>query len=337
MRYLYCNDFPLSLAAGGKENQLRFVSNVARSVYDEVDDISSVAEVSSGDVLHCFGDSPYFLHLYKLLQGQGKDVKLIINPNFYRRSPYLYWVPRALSWAGPNWWSERYEMYRMAEHIVVNSWHEHSYLKTIFGSDISSKIIVIPNTFDLATDLVGKLPLGLPEKYICCVSHLNERKNIFNLLRAAIDIHREFSVPLVLVGGQRFSNFKNNDKFEKLLSSAGDAVIWLNAVEKSEAMAIIKQAEVHVLPSFVESPGLSNLEAVMLGTKVIVGDFPIVREYLGSSAVYTGFSSRAIENSVKMALTQSPSLIGEKALSIPDWWKPESVEKAYTKLFKELL
>ena len=62
--YFYMNDFPLTVAKGGKEEQLRMVSEFVRVKFTGVYDIydKSAPKIVTGDTLHCFGDNPLFFH-----------------------------------------------------------------------------------------------------------------------------------------------------------------------------------------------------------------------------------------------------------------------------------
>ena len=99
------NVFPLGLARGGKEDQLNFVVDIAKSIFSNSDDLNLASDFHSGSILHCFGDSPHFYSTYRFLRGQNKKAKLVISPNFYRRPAHYYWLSRALSSLGPNWWT----------------------------------------------------------------------------------------------------------------------------------------------------------------------------------------------------------------------------------------
>ena len=280
MKYRYLNDFPLNIASGGKEEQLRQVAEYARCVFGNALPLEAENKLEKGGVLHCFGDSPHFYHLSRFLQGQGLDQRLIINPNFYRRSPINYFPQRILSFAGPNWWSERKKMYESCSTIIVNSEFEKSYLIRIFGRSLRDRCKVIFNTFNI--DSIETTPseehTNLPDRYFSCLTQISERKNIFNLIRAASIFYRKTGLPLVLIGGTRFASKKSLTLFYKLLEDQAGAVIWLGQVTKSVGLRIVHKSCAHVLPSFIESPGISNLEALALGKRIVVGDFPVPSE-----------------------------------------------------------
>ena len=149
MNYYYFNDFPLNLASGGKEDQLRFVVNQANKIFNKVEDLSHTSSFANRSVLHCFGDTPHFAATVKYLMGTGKNLKFVISPNFFRRKAIAYKISKIGSILGPNWWSQRNEMYKLANLIIVNSEYEKNYLNKIFGEFIVPKTKIVYNTFDL--------------------------------------------------------------------------------------------------------------------------------------------------------------------------------------------
>lgn len=332
MKYLYLNDFPLNIANGGKEEQLRQVTEIARSVFGNAVSFEAESALEKGGILHCFGDSPHFYHLSQFLEGQGLDQRIIINPNFYRRPPISYLPQRLLSFAGPNWWSERKKMYDNSSTIIVNSEFERSYLSQIFGRSLLSRCKVILNTFNIDSMEVSRSreSFNLPDRYFSCLTQISERKNIFNLIKAAGIFYRKTGLPLVLIGGARFASKKSLDSFTKLLETHTDAVIWLGQVAKPVGLQIVENSCAHVLPSFIESPGISNLEALALGKKIVVGDFPIVREYLGDHAIYVQFNPTSIVKGMLMALDRE-----SLSLNLTNQaWSPSVVKAQYIKLFE---
>lgn len=306
MNYFYMNDFPLSIAKGGKETQLRFVANVAKGIFDNVFNLQdeNAPSPKKGDIIHFFGDSPIFYYTIKLLEGSGVKAKYIISPNFYRQKSSFYKILRFLPKQVPNWYSERKLMYESVDSIIVNSKLEKRYLISIFGTQISDRISVIYNTFDQKPKTTTRNTPSLDNKYpyYLMVSHLNRRKNIFNLLLASDKIYQKHNLRLVIVGGLRFFDSKDKVNFLKMVEER-EWVDYLGEKDKGEVVNLMVNSEFHILPSFIESPGISNLEAISLGKKIIVGDFPILHEYFSKNTIFTGFKAKQIERSVDKILS----------------------------------
>ena len=299
-RYFYYNDFPLGFARGGKENQLKFVAGVAGEIFDEVSDLNCVSNtlLRSGDLLHLFGDSPHFYYLIRFLKGSNHNFKVIISPNFYRRSVFLYKVLKLLPVFIPNWYSDRLKLYQQVDVIIVNSIYEKNYLINIFGRFLSDKTVVVYNTFKSSGAKNRILTPPPVQKFYLMVAHLNERKNVFELLRASDIIHEKYNLQLHIAGDLRFFNEKNKLKFLQMVNKR-PWVIYHGLLESEALESLYENCNFHILPSFIESPGLSNLEALARKKKIIVGDFPILHEYFKSEVIYTGFSSKDIIRSVE--------------------------------------
>ena len=298
--YFYMNDFPLSVAKGGKEEQLRLVSMIMGDKFDGVYNIhdNNAPQISSEDTLHCFGDTPLFFYFVKFLEGKKIAPNLVISPSFYRRKPYFYkfisLIPRFI----PNWFSEREKLFKSFDKIIVNSEFEKRYLSKIFALN-ESKIIVVYNSFDVVNTEV-EFSAEDNKPYCLCVSHLSERKNILNLLLGAEQFYKDTGIPLLIAGEPRFHKYDNLVKFEKLLKSCS-GVKFIGLKSRDELSGLYRNCLFHILPSFIETPGISNLEAASFGKPIVVGDFPVLREYFGDHAIYSGFKVRDIYSSMLMA------------------------------------
>ncbi|MDA9018564.1 glycosyltransferase family 4 protein [Flavobacteriaceae bacterium] len=298
-RYLYCNDIPLGFANGGKENQLKFVKDVAKKFFDFVGDLNHVKDIrlNNNDVVHLFGDSPSFFYLLKFLKGSNHSFKTIISPNFYRRNYIYYKILKLIPSIIPNWYSERLKLYKEVDVIIVNSNHEKQYLKLIFGNWILKKIHVVYNTFDPPHNHSPESK-EIKSDYYFMASHLSERKNVFQLLIASDSIYKNNKLKLHIAGDLRFFEKKNKIKFNDMLKKR-PWVVYHGLLSKIKLDVLYNNCLFHILPSFIESPGISNLEALSRNKKIIVGDFPILREYFKSEAIYSGFSSKKIIKSVE--------------------------------------
>ena len=331
MKYYYYNDFPLGIATGGKEDQLKFVVKRAKQVFGLAKDLATVNSFEDNSILHCFGDTPHFSAIAKYLTGTGKNFKFIISPNFFRRKALIYKISKISSLLGPNWWSQRHEMYQLASLIIVNSSYEKEYLRKIFGDFILSKTVVIYNTYELVNHKSNpKLKKDFP--YLVSIAHINERKNPFNLLKAAERVYKETGITTILIGGLRFSEKNNVKKFLNLIDrSVG--VKWEGEQCSATAMQFLSNSLGHILPSFVESPGLSNIQAYLFKKPMVCGDFPIVREYFKHIPIYCGFRSKNIERAmISLIRSSQPKFENKKNIQ----WSSENVSKQYIKLFENI-
>ncbi len=120
----------------------------------------------------------------------------------------------------------------------------------------------------------------LPEsQYLLCMGAIGPRKNQLSLVRAS----RAMEIYLVILGGAA----RGCDAYAtRVMSEAGDNVIFIPAQSHSIAMEILRRSHAHVQPSFIETPGLASLEAASLGLPIGVADVPPVREYFHDYAFY---------------------------------------------------
>ena len=335
-KYFYINDFPLAIARGGKEEQLRFVAMVARQGFSNVHDLNAERiPPETGDVIHAFGDAPMFGYLIRLLRGQGISPYFVISPNFLRRSSHTYRWMSLIPQTIPTWYSERAQMYRLASAIIVNSQFERRYLMAIFGKWVSSRIHVIPNTFEHLQGSNISCKFSRDDPYYVMVSHLNERKNPVVLIKAATRIFAESGARLKIVGGLRFSSDSGRQEFlDALVESQG--VEWLGEKNRETASLLVANALFHVLPSFIESPGIANLEALAIGKGIVVGDCPIVHEYFGEAAVYCGFTVDSVTKTLRRCVANGVQLDPSAVERVMNYVSPTRVSQMYRQVFSSL-
>jgi glycosyltransferase involved in cell wall biosynthesis len=88
----------------------------------------------------------------------------------------------------------------------------------------------------------------------------------------------EFPYKLVIVGEQR--NFRTRDSaVNRILSRAGDSTIEFSGfVDDERLKELLGSAVLLVQPSLYEGFGLPPLEAMILGTRVLISDIPVFKE-----------------------------------------------------------
>jgi glycosyltransferase involved in cell wall biosynthesis len=111
------------------------------------------------------------------------------------------------------------------------------------------------------------------------VARIEGRKNQLNLVRAM----QGLPWPLVLAGkpAPNHLNF-----FEQVKREAGSNVHFPGQIDHALLPALYKAARVHVLVSWMETPGLSSLEAAAMGCDLVVTDRGDTNEYFGDFAHY---------------------------------------------------
>lgn len=149
------------------------------------------------------------------------------------------------------------------------------------------KIIPIPEAPDPQLTVVKpQAPAtALPQRFFLYVGNAYPHKNLSTLLRAISTLD---DAQLVLVTSP-------TPYLSKLLNSLSrqtrTRLTLLPKVNDATLKYLYLHAQALVTPSFMEGFGLSGIEALSLGTKVIAADIPIFREVYGKLAHYFPASS----------------------------------------------
>lgn len=125
-----------------------------------------------------------------------------------------------------------------------------------------------------------KQKFNLPERFILNVGTIEERKNLFSIVKAIKDTE----IPLVVVGKktkyyQKIASFIQKNKMEK-------QVHFLEGVSMDELAVIYKSADIFVYPSFFEGFGIPVIEALFSKTVTITSNTSCLPEAGGSDSVY---------------------------------------------------
>ncbi|GLC87886.1 glycosyltransferase [Lysinibacillus piscis] len=175
---------------------------------------------------------------------------------------------------------------RKAFYVCPNSYAEWKHLNDNFElNQLNKNVKVIYNGIDLdrlrviEQDDSIKAKYNLPENYICCVGGIGPRKNQLNLVKAA----NRGRINLVLIGK---ASYGYENYFKKVKSISRDNIYFLEQLPQEEVFKIMKSSIGHIQPSFIETPGLASLEAMVLDIPIIVSNTEPVKEYFKDIAVY---------------------------------------------------
>lgn len=166
------------------------------------------------------------------------------------------------------------------------------------------------------------------EKYrdcVLCVARIEGRKAQLNLVRA----FRNLPYRLVLVG-KPAPHHKNY--YESVIKESPPNVETLGYIDIEKLLQLYKLARVHVLPSWMETTGLSSLEAGVMKCNIVVTRKGDTEEYFGDLAFYCEPDDvRSIERAVKEAYrTPFKKELREKILKNYTWNRAaELTLKAY--------
>lgn len=159
--------------------------------------------------------------------------------------------------------------------LLPNSSSEGDLFRKLTGC--STPYIVINNGLDInlsTSSLVKDID-------VLCVARIDKRKNQLQVAESFVDTDYKvvFAGPIG----------PNSDRYAKALLeiiNRNDNMKYLGSLEQNELFNLYGRARYHCLLSWVETPGLVNLEAFSCGAEVIVADKGSVRDYLGDAAHY---------------------------------------------------
>ncbi len=125
-----------------------------------------------------------------------------------------------------------------------------------------------------------RLKYNLPENFILNVGTLEERKNIFPVVKAIRDI----DTTLVLVGKET----SYSDAIKKYIKEYNleERVFFLKHVEIEELAMLYQLATLFVYPSLFEGFGIPIIEALYSKTPVITTNYGVFPEVGGPASVY---------------------------------------------------
>lgn len=123
---------------------------------------------------------------------------------------------------------------------------------------------------------------NLPEDFILFVSVLEERKNIYGIIKVS-DLLEQKGMPIkiVLVGREGFG-FK---KIEKELIKRKDRIIHIRYLPDDDLVDIYNLSKLFFFPTFYEGFGLPPLEAMSCGIPVIASNNSSIPEVVGDGGI----------------------------------------------------
>lgn len=287
---------PLSVWFGWIEQQALKYIEYMRVISPEIDIDFFKWDELNFDILHVIGVhsaiNPYMIDVLK-----ANGVKIIVSSVFYVspntlldfRREWIYKLMSKIPFHVVNW---MWNLLRKADLVLPNSVAEGEQITRIFGLENRYNVIfnwIDDNFFQGIDENEFKTRYNL-ESYLLCVSHLEPRKNHLNLIKAFLDSN--FQWKLVLLGKYRWNYFSYHDEIKGLISSNPDRILHIDSLSNTDTSfrSAYLGASAHILPSILETPGLSNLEAWLCGTELIIWDCAPVREYFEEFAMYVSWT-----------------------------------------------
>ncbi len=221
---------------------------------------------------------------------------------------------------------------RMVDVFLPNS--ESEMERVIFDFNIKKcNYISVPNAVDIDkfdyNSVAVNNDINRFKDCVLCVSRIEGRKNQLNVIKAIKGLPYKF----VFIG-QAGANFKKY--YEKCKKISGDNVFFLGQIEHEQLPQFYKVAKVHVLASWMETPGLSSLEAGVMKTNIVVTKKGDTFDYFKDYAFYCEPDNLdSIRNAIIQAFETPYDISFEK--HICENFKWENTAEATLKGYKIIL
>ncbi len=272
--------------------------------------------LSSFDLVHIFNITRIKESYLFFLNAQKQQKKIIISPVYWNPSKFLQ-----RDKASPNLLAAwkiaqpmRARLVRESQLLLPNGEREMDNLKQDFSKN--APYIVIPNGFpdsfpDIGPSLFRQRFPNLPENFILSVARISPRKNQHWLARVC----HASGLPLVLIGPV------NDRKYFELTLSFPN-VTYLGTQQGELLSSAYAAAQVHALPSWFETPGLSSLEAGACGTTVLSTNQGSTYEYFKDMAAYVQpLDDSSLRLGLERALDMQPLPLTEHIREHYPWSK----------------
>jgi glycosyltransferase involved in cell wall biosynthesis len=258
------------------------------------------------DIVHYFSCVGGSIHICNFIKQLG--IPLIITSSLWitEQTKHLYPI------------DEIRAQLNLANAIVTNSNMESDKLSSVL--DINrGKFFAVYNGVD---DVFYEKPepnlfrdkFFIYAKFILNVGNIESRKNQINLLLA---MHEIPDYKLVLIGNIRDKAYYNN----LLEMDINDQVIFIEALKHESPIlrSAYQACDVFCLPSTLETPGLSALEALVQGAKCVVTSEGSTKEYFEGEAYYCNWErSDDIAKQIQLAI-DNPKLKLGKLNNVLSW------------------
>lgn len=282
----------ISILRGGPNTQLRKTmeymqrNGVEPSLFDQW----MPFDQSSTDLVHLFAANIGTYHLAR--EVHALQIPLVVSPITFSLHSHSFvrtvlTTTRTLQKAGKGIWSDyglMSDICGWAARVLPNSREEAELV--IHGLNVDkNKVTVIPNGVDErfadSSPELFKKTYGL-ENFILNVGHIgHRRKNVLSLIKALGKIDH----PAVIIG--RIIAGEYGDACVREAAKHKHITLIDGLPNDSPMLAsAYAAADVFVLPSLFETPGIAALEAGLAGAKIVITPYGGPKEYFGGMADY---------------------------------------------------
>jgi glycosyltransferase involved in cell wall biosynthesis len=293
MRILF-NTYPWAFATpgGGEMQLLKYAEHLPRQGIDVILYDAWNPAFDNIDVVHFFSCIGGSVHFCNYVRSRGSP--LVINSSL--------WVTPDTTFLYPI--DEIRAQLALADVIVPNSTSEADMLSRVLALP-REKFMPVMNGFDAHfagqhDPQLFRSQFGIAGPFVLNVANVEPRKNQRNLVRAMR--HHEF--PLVIIG-----QIRDADYGKQVLAEGGERLRYLGPLKYNDPVrsSAYAASSAFVLPSTLETPGLSALEAAAAGIPLVITSEGSTRDYFNSFAHYVDHSDPDdIRRGIDAALSAGP-------------------------------
>lgn len=222
------------------------------------------------------------VHYFNILRTEGTyqrclavketGIPLLITPIYWNVEQYLAQEnPAALApWRIKQ--AERGRILKLADLILPNAELEWEQLERDFQTGKPHRII-----YNGVEDFFYGTPVKPERNHVLMVGRIHRRKNQLGLIKAL----RGSGVKLTMIG-----DINDHHYYQMCRQEADHQIEIKPGVNRRELLRLYRDAAVHVLPSWYDTPGLVSLEAGLAGCKLVSTERGTAREYFKDYAEY---------------------------------------------------
>jgi glycosyltransferase involved in cell wall biosynthesis len=296
MKILF-NTYPIAFnTPGGGEQQLLDYKKYLEKKDVRVD-LFNQWEILPKDcnILHFFSVMPGSLVVLDYIK-KTINIPIVISPNF--------WID-VEGWKNSGTYEEIKTILWLVDRIIVNSDIEKEVLYNNANDFIYyDNIEVVHNMYnDLFLNYVDeelfRTEYNINEKFILNVANVEPRKNQLEFLKALRDFPE---YKFITLGGIRDLEY-----FKACKEVAGDQFIQINRIDNFDPLlrSAYSGCEFFAMPSLIETPSISALEAAVSGSKILITECGSTKEYFKNFVEYIDpYDINGMKTSIKNIINQ---------------------------------
>lgn len=331
---IVCDQFG-NLDRGGAEVQIENTLNAL----NQIDEINAeiitpfTINLNHFDLIHFFKSLISYYSFANLLK--KKAIPYVVSPiifpenglldvlkyNFLHLTPFINKISVV---------KLQYFLWENAAMLFPNTDKELNFLRSI---GIKNQAKIVPNGLNLSEMEVGdkniffeNFPFLKNEQFVLNVGRIDKRKNQKKLVLAC----KELDIPIVLIG-----NISDEEFFDEIKEINYPKMFYLGPIfDKKILFGAYQACSVFCLPSTMETPGISALEAAYFNKPIVITKYGGTKYYFKDQAYYVNWrKTQEIKNAIQESLIH-PVVQTRQLIEQYDWNK---IAIMYLNEYKKIL